>query len=101
MIETIINEPKALVSNSSAVVFDGISSISRNTPCCNGGWLNYQKGSPLFKIIDNNDNYRGRYRAIFNATVSAAVAGVVAFGLFEDRNFNSRYIASSNISRSR
>lgn len=72
MIETIINEPKVLTSNSSAVVFDGIGSLSKNTPCCNGGWLNYQNGSPLFKILENN--YNGRYRAIFSATVSSATA---------------------------
>lgn len=82
MIETIINTPKILASNSSAVIYDGISTIGRCTPCCNGGFLNYQNGSPLFKILDKN--YTGRYEANFSATVSSATAGVVAFGLFED-----------------
>lgn len=82
MIETIINTPKILASNSSAVIYDGISTIGRCTPCCNGGFLNYQNGSPLFKILDRN--YTGRYEANFSATVSSATAGVVAFGLFED-----------------
>lgn len=82
MIETIINEPKALVSNSSAVVFDGIGSISKSTPCCNGGWLSYQNGSPLFKILE--DKYTGRYFATFSATISSAVAGTIAFGLYID-----------------
>lgn len=89
MIETIINTPRALATNESAVIYDGISTIGRCTPCCNGGWLNYQNGSPLFKILDKD--YTGRYEANFSATVSSATAGVVAFGLFEDRNFNSRH----------
>ena len=82
MIETIINTPKILASNSSAVVFDGVSTIGRCTPCCNGGWLSYQNGSPLFKILDKN--YTGRYEVNFSATVSSTTAGTVAFGLYED-----------------
>lgn len=82
MIETIINTPKALATNDSAIVFDGISTIGRCTPCCNGGWLSYQTGSPLFKILDRN--YNGRYEANFSATISSATAGVVAVGLYED-----------------
>ncbi len=82
MIETIINTPKILTSNSSAVVFDGVSTIGRCTLCCNGGWLSYQNGSPLFKVLDKN--YTGRYEVNFSATVSSATAGTVAFGLYED-----------------
>lgn len=82
MIETIINTPKALATNESSVVYDGISTIGRCTPCYNNGWLSYQNGSPLFKILDRN--YTGRYEANFSATVSSATAGVVAFGLYED-----------------
>lgn len=76
MIETIINTPKVLLSNDSAITYDGISELSRCTPCCNGGWLSYQNGSPLFKILGNG--YTGRYDINFSATISSATAGVVA-----------------------
>ncbi|MBQ2176475.1 MAG: hypothetical protein II453_15900 [Alphaproteobacteria bacterium] len=82
VIETIINTPKALASNDSAIVYDGVSTLGRCTPCCNGGWLSYQNGSPLFKILDRN--YTGRYEANFSATISSATAGSVAIGLYED-----------------
>jgi len=82
VIETIINTPKALASNDSAIVYDGVSTLGRCTPCCAGGWLSYQNGSPLFKITDKN--YTGRYEANFSATISSATAGVVAIGLYED-----------------
>jgi hypothetical protein len=82
VIETIINTPKVLTSNSSAITYDGISTMSRCTPCCNGGWLSYQNGSPLFKILGNG--YTGRYEISFSATVSTATPGTVAIGLYED-----------------
>lgn len=82
MIETIINTPKVLLSNSSAVTYDGISALTRCTPCCNGGWLSYQNGSPIFKILGNN--YTGYYDAVFTATVSSAEGGTIALGLYED-----------------
>jgi hypothetical protein len=82
MIETIINTPKVLTDNAAAITYDGISELSRCTPCCNGGWLSYQNGSPLFKILGNN--YTGRYKANWSGTISSATAGVVAIGLFQD-----------------
>lgn len=82
MIETIINTPKVLASNDAPITYDGISTISRCTPCCNGGWLSYQNGSPLFKI--RGAGYTGRYEVDFSATVSSATAGVVAVGLYQD-----------------
>lgn len=82
MIETIINTPKVLLSNDSAITYDGISAMTRCTPCCNGGWLGYQNGSPLFKILGNN--YTGYYDITWTGTVSSATAGVVALGIYED-----------------
>lgn len=82
MIETIINTPKVLTDNDAAITYDGISELSRCTLCCNGGWLSYQNGSPIFKILGNN--YTGRYEVNFSATISSATAGVVAIGLYED-----------------
>lgn len=82
MIETIINTPKVLTDNDAAITYDGISELSRCTLCCNGGWLSYQNGSPIFKILGNN--YTGRYEINWSGTISSATAGVVAIGLYED-----------------
>ena len=82
MIQTIINEPTPLTSNSSAIVFDEDDIRTRCAFCCNGGWLDYQNGSPIFKIFGNG--YTGYYDVNFSASVSSATAGVVAIGLYED-----------------
>ena len=82
MIQTIINEPTPLISNSSPIVFDDTDIRTRCAFCCNGGWLDYQNGNPIFKIFGNG--YTGYYDANFSATISSATAGVVAIGLYED-----------------
>ena len=82
MIQTIINEPLVLASNSSAITFDETDIRTRCAYCCNGGWLDYQNGSPLFKIFGNG--YTGYYDVNFSASISSATAGVVAIGLYED-----------------
>ena len=82
MIQTIINEPTPLTSNSSAIVFDTTDIRTRCAYCCNGGWLDYQNGNPIFKIFGNG--YTGYYDVNFSASVSSATAGVVAIGLYED-----------------
>ena len=82
MIETIINEPLVLTSNSSPLVFDATDVRTRCAYCCNGGWLDYQDGNPIFKIFGNG--YTGYYDVNFSASVSSATAGVVAIGLYED-----------------
>ena len=82
MIQTILNEPVALTSNTSPITFDTTNIRTRCAYCCNGGWLDYQNGNPIFKIFGNN--YTGYYDIDFSATVSSATAGVVAIGLYED-----------------
>ena len=82
MIQTIINEPKVLASNSSPITFDTTNIRTRCAYCCNGGWLDYQNGNPIFKILGKN--YNGYYNVNFSATVSSATAGVVALGLYQD-----------------
>ncbi len=82
MIQTIINEPTPLVSNTSPIVFDDTDIRTRCAFCCNGGWLDYQEGNPNFKIFGNG--YTGYYDIDFSATVSTADAGVVAIALFQD-----------------
>ena len=80
MIETIINEPVALPSNASPVVFDETDIRTRCASCC--GWLDYQNGNPNFKIFGNG--YTGYYDVEFSASISSATAGVVAIGLYSD-----------------
>ena len=82
MIETIINTPTPLTSNTSPITFNDVDVRTRCAYCCNGGWLDYSNGSPIFKIFGNG--YTGYYDASFTATVSSATAGVVAIGLYED-----------------
>lgn len=82
MIQTIINEPLALTSNTSPITFDATNIRTRCAYCCNGGWLDYDNGSPLFRVFGSG--YNGYYNANFSATVSSATAGVVAIGLYED-----------------
>jgi hypothetical protein len=82
MIQTIINEPLVLPSNASPITFDATNIRTRCAFCCNGGWLDYQDGNPIFKVFGNG--YNGYYNVNFSASVSAATPGVVAFGLYED-----------------
>lgn len=83
MIQTIINEPLVLTSNTSPITFDDTDIRTRCAYCSNGGWLDYQDGSPIFKLFGNG--YTGYYNVNFSASVSSATAGgVVAIGLYED-----------------
>ena len=82
MIQTIINEPLILPSNASPITFDATNIRTRCAFCCNGGWLDYQDGNPIFKVFGNN--YNGYYNINFSASVSSATPGVVAIGLYED-----------------
>lgn len=82
MIQTLINEPLVLTSNTSPITFDETDIRTRCAFCCNGGWLDYQNGTPIFKIFGNG--YTGYYNINFSGTISSATAGVVAIGLYED-----------------
>lgn len=82
MIQTIINEPLVLTSNTSPITFDETDIRTRCAFCCNGGWLDYQNGNPIFKLFGNG--YTGYYNVNFSGTISSATAGVVAIGLYED-----------------
>ena len=82
MIQTIINEPTPLTSNTSPIIFNTTNIRTRCAYCSNGGWLDYQDGNPIFKVFGNG--YNGYYNVNFSATISSATAGVVAIGLYED-----------------
>lgn len=82
MIETIINEPLSLPSNTSPVTFDETDIRTRCATCNCNGWLDYSNGNPNFKIFGNG--YTGYYDVEFSGSVSASAPGVVAIGLFQD-----------------
>lgn len=93
MIQSIINEPLALTSNTSAVVFpiDDIRSRSACQYNCNG-WLCHQEGNPQYQITQS-----GRYEVTFNTDVSSATAGVVSLGLLINGVETPSAIASATI----
>lgn len=77
MIQSYINTITTLETNASPVTFQTDCIKTRSANCC--GWLQHNSGSPLYKILKG-----GYYNVKFNANVSAATAGVVAFGLYMD-----------------
>ena len=77
MIQSVLEPITILTSNTSAVTFTDDDVRSRKANCC--GWLQHDESSPIYKILEG-----GLYEVSFNANVSSATAGTVAFGLFQD-----------------
>lgn len=77
MIQSILTDYTILPSNSSAIAFPIDDVKTRKATCY--GWLQHKEGSPNYKILNG-----GIYEVSFNASISAAVAGPVAVGLFQD-----------------
>ena len=78
MIQSFINSIVPLAANDASVQFQ-TDCIRTNS--CNGykSWLCHNEGSANYTIIEG-----GLYEIDFNATVSSATAGVVAFALFNN-----------------
>ena len=78
MIQSFINTITTLASNLASVVFPR-DCIRTNS--CKGynSWLCHNEGSANYEIVSG-----GQYRINFNATVSSATAGVVAFALYNN-----------------
>lgn len=78
MIQSFVNILVTLASNDASVVFQR-DCIRTNS--CNGcrSWLCHNEGSANYEIVEG-----GQYKISFNATVSSATAGVVAFALFNN-----------------
>ena len=74
MIESVINTPVALSSNSSVVTFTTDDLRTRSANCC--GWLNHSAGSTQYQIT-----MPGLYEVRFNANVTSATVGDVALGI--------------------
>lgn len=77
MIQSYIENPIVLTSNSSNLTFATDCIRSRGANCC--GWLQHNEGSPIYKILEG-----GLYEVTFNANVTSATAGPVALALFMD-----------------
>lgn len=78
MIQSFINTLVTLASNAASVVFQR-DCIRTNS--CQGykSWLCHNEGSANYDIVEC-----GQYKITFNATVSSATAGVVAFALYNN-----------------
>ena len=77
MIQSYINKITPLISNEASVVFD--EDCIRTRSCQGNGWLCHNRGSANYDIVCG-----GLYEIDFNATVSSAEAGTIAFGLFNN-----------------
>lgn len=77
MIQSFLETITTLIGNNSAISFTNDDIRSRKANCCN--WLQHTEGSPLYKLLDG-----GLYEVSFNANVTSATAGTVAFGLYQD-----------------
>jgi hypothetical protein len=77
MIQSFLETITTLIGNNSAISFTNDDVRSRKANCCN--WLQHTEGSPLYKLLDG-----GLYEVSFNANVTSATAGTVAFGLYQD-----------------
>lgn len=78
MIQSFINTTTPLTSNNASVVFQ--KDCVRTNSCCGcKSWLCHTEGSSNYEIVNG-----GIYKINFNATVSSATAGVIAFALFNN-----------------
>ena len=78
MIQSFINSVVNLASNIASVVFQKDCIRTNSCRGC-GSWLCHNEGSTNYDIVEC-----GQYRINFNATVSSATAGVVAFALYNN-----------------
>ena len=78
MIQSFISNITTLASNIASVVFQRDCIRTNSCQGCRS-WLCHNEGSANYNIV-----YGGRYEVDFNASVSSATAGVVAFALFNN-----------------
>ena len=79
MIQSFIEAPVILTSNTAPLNFTTDCIRSKGANCGCGGWLQHSEGSPIYKILEG-----GLYEVTFNANVTSATAGPVALALFMD-----------------
>lgn len=80
MIQSYINTITNLTSNTDSVAFQKDCIRSNSCSLCNcNSWLCHNEGSANYDIVKG-----GQYKITFNASISSATAGVVAFALFNN-----------------
>lgn len=77
MIQSYLETITVLSSNTASIIFGDDDVRSRKANCY--GWLQHTEGSPIYKLLDG-----GLYEVSFNANVTSATEGTVAFGLYQD-----------------
>lgn len=78
MIQSVQEQELILTSNTSPITFADTDLRTQSANCFNG-WLNHNEGTAQFNIVDG-----GIYEISFNANVTSATAGNVAFAIFAD-----------------
>jgi len=78
MIQSLQEQELILTSNTSPITFADTDLRTASANCFNG-WLNHNEGSAQFNIVAG-----GIYEIEFNANVTSATAGAIAFGIFTD-----------------
>lgn len=78
MIQSLQEQELVLTTNTSPVTFADTDLRTASANCFNG-WLNHNESSATFNIVAG-----GIYEIDFNANVTSATAGAIAFGIFTD-----------------
>jgi hypothetical protein len=78
MIQSVQEQELVLTSNTSPITFADTDVRTASANCFNG-WLNHNEGSAQFNLVAG-----GLYEIDFNANVTSATAGAIAFGIFTD-----------------
>ena len=78
MIQSLQEQELVLTSNTAPITFADTDLRTASANCFNG-WLNHNEGSAQFNIVAG-----GIYEIDFNANVTSATAGALAFGIFTD-----------------
>lgn len=75
MVNLFINTP-VVVEAGDNIQFTGARAATKNSMCCNSGWLGFGAGSGLIQLTKG-----GIYKVDFGAQITAAAAGDAEFAL--------------------
>lgn len=78
MIQSVQEQELVLTSNTAPIAFADTDLRTGSANCFNG-WLNHNEGSATFNLVMG-----GIYEIDFDANVTTATPGIVAFGIYAD-----------------